>query len=75
MPIWLSLIISLAVRFLAPWILNLFPGIPQAIKDIILELIGNLKVHQDTKQVLIEDAKSKIRGVCTNPSANCTIKE
>ena len=71
MPAWLiQLLITLAINFGLPWLLKKFPWIPPEVRKIIEDLINKLKDHKEQKEVLVSEAKQKVRE-CYGP--NCKI--
>lgn len=73
MPIWLiQLIVTLAVKFGVPFILKRFPSIPAEVIKIIEELIAKLTDQKAEKQVLIAEAKQKVKAICEGP--HCELK-
>lgn len=63
MPAWLiKTLIGLAVRFGLPWVLKHFPGIPEAVRKIIEQLLEALagEPSRERKRELVKQAK---RGV------------
>lgn len=71
MPIWLSILVSIAIRLGMPYLLKLVPGLPAGVLEEIQALIAALtadkKQHRARRKSAIRNAKARIRS-----SAPCT---
>lgn len=62
MPPWLiSLAATLAIKFGIPWVIKMWPGIPQQVIDIINELLGKLKNPAESNSAAKKLAIVKIK--------------
>jgi hypothetical protein len=76
MPVWLSILISIAVKLGMPWLLKLFPWLPASIAVEIQSLIGSLtkakrahRLHQKDK---IRSAKVRVHRSLIFAGQKCT---
>lgn len=61
MPAWLiKIVVGLAVKYGMGWLMKRFPWIPDDVKAIIEQLVGELQKHQTAKVCMINDAQAKI---------------
>lgn len=57
----LDLLISLALKFGVPWLLSKFPFLPSNLKDILQQLIDDVKKSKDEHKEAVADARSEAK--------------
>lgn len=75
MPAWLiQILVRLAIAIGIPALVKLFPNIPQAIIDIINQLLVALEGNKDEKKALIADAHLQVKRVCEGIACETDVK-
>ncbi len=66
MPGWLiNIIVTIAVKVGLPWVIKKFPGIPQEILAVIVQLIEDLNNPGKSNSVSRKVALSRVSELCT----------
>jgi len=66
MPGWLiNIIVTIAVKVGLPWVIKKFPGIPQEILAVIVQLIEDLNNPGKSNSVSRKVALSRVSKLCT----------
>lgn len=76
MPVWLHILVSIALKLGMPWLLKMFPWIPESVIAELQKLIDALsedkKAHRASRANKIRSAKVRIQRSCALGVKKCT---
>lgn len=61
MPFWVSILVTLALKFGLPWLLKRFPWIPVEVREIVEDAVKKVNELKRAKEEAIQGARERAK--------------